>query len=110
MDNTRAADALPAQGHVAPLWLYGVIYLALITLTGVTVGAAFLDLGPLSTAVALGIAGLKASLVALYFMHVRWSSRLIPLSIFAGLFWLVHLIAGLLADYFTRGWLNVPGR
>lgn len=110
MDNTRAEGALPAQGHVAPLGLYGLVYVSLITLTGLTVGAAFLDLGPMSTAVALAIAGLKATLVALYFMHVRWSSRLVPLAIFAGLFWLMHLVAGVLADYFSRGWLNVPGK
>lgn len=104
------ARAASPQGHVAPVWLYGLVYVCLIGLTAATVGAAFLDLGPMNNVVALGIAALKATLVGLYFMHLRWSSKLIGLTAFAGLFWLLTLIAGSLADYFTRGLLGVPGR
>lgn len=97
-------------GHVVPLWKYFAVFAALIALTGATVGAAFVDLGPLSNVAALSIAMLKAALVVLYFMHVRYSPRLIPLVAVAGLFWLVHLLGGTLSDYFTRGFLNVPGK
>lgn len=75
-----------------------------------TVGAAFVDLGPLNNVVALAIAASKAALVGLFFMHLRWSSRLLPLAAVAGLFWLSLLIAGSLGDYFTRGMLGVPGK
>jgi cytochrome c oxidase subunit 4 len=108
MAEARAEAA--TTGHVAPMWIYIVVYVGLIALTGATVGAAFVDLGPLNNVVALGIAAMKAGLVVLYFMHVRWSSRLIPLAIFAGVFWLFHLVAGSMTDYFTRGLLGVPGK
>lgn len=99
------------SGHVVPLWKYFGVFVALLALTGATVGAAFVDLGPLSNVVALSIAMLKAALVVLYFMHVRYSARLIPLVAVAGLFWLIHLIGGTaIGDYFTRGLLDVPGK
>ncbi len=59
---------------------------------------------------ARGIATLKATLVVLFFVHVRYGTRLTPLVITADLFWLVILIAVSLTDHLTRGWLGVPGR
>lgn len=108
MVESRSSQA--TTGHIVPIWFYALIYAVLLGLTAATVGAAFTDLGPLNNVVALGIAFLKAALVALYFMHVRWSSRLIPLALFAGIFWLLHLIAGTMGDYLTRGLLGVPGK
>lgn len=92
------------SGHVASLRTYVTIFGVLTAFTALTVWIAFLDLGPLNTAVALGIAGVKASLVVLYFMHVRWSSRLTWLFAAAGFFWLLILIALTMADFGTRGW------
>jgi cytochrome c oxidase subunit 4 len=106
MDNARA----PAAGHVVALWKYIAVYAALIVLTGATVGAALVDLGPLNNAVALGIAMVKAALVALYFMHVRYSPRLIPLALIIGVLWLVHLFGGTMSDYLTRDFLKVLGK
>jgi cytochrome c oxidase subunit 4 len=107
----RAAGAAPHIGHaVLPVWKYLAVYAALLALTTTTVAAAYVDLGPMNNVVAVGIAGLKALLVVLYFMHVRWSGRLIPLVAFAGFLWLIYLIAGTLADYLTRGMLGVPGK
>jgi cytochrome c oxidase subunit 4 len=103
-------SASHAAGHVVPLWKYFAVFASLLLLTGATVAAAFVNLGPMNNVVALCIALLKATLVVLYFMHVRYSSRLIPLVVVAGLFWLVHLIGGSLSDYFTRGLLDIPGR
>ena len=96
--------------HVVPAGVYLAVFAALMTLTAVTTVAAFHDLGPLNNIVALGIATLKAALVVLFFMHVRYGTRLTPLVITAGLFWLAILIALSLTDYLTRGWLGVPGR
>ena len=96
--------------HVVPIRVYVAVFAALLVLTAVTTVAAFQDLGPLNNIVALGIATLKATLVVLFFMHARYGTRLTPLVITAGLFWLVILIALTLTDYLTRGWLGVPGR
>lgn len=88
----------------------GAVFLVLMVLTALTVGASFLDLGPLNTIIMIGIAGLKATLVVLFFMHVRYGTKLIPVVILSGLFWLFILFCLMFADYFTRGWLGVEGR
>ena len=100
----------PHIGPVVPVRVYVAVFAALLILTAMTTAAAFHDLGPMNNVVALGIAALKATLVVLFFMHVRYGTRLIPLVVAAGLFWLVILIALSLTDYLTRGWLGVPGR
>jgi cytochrome c oxidase subunit 4 len=76
--------------------------------TALTVGAAFYDFPwRLNTIVALTIATLKATFVVLYFMHVRYSSRLIWVIVASALFWVAILFALTLSDYFTRGWIPV---
>ena len=100
----------PGGAHVVPVGVYLAVFAALLALTAATTAAASHDLGPLNNVVALGIATLKATLVVLFFMHARYGTRLTPLVIAAGLFWLVILIALSLTDYLTRGWLGVPGR
>lgn len=82
------------------------VFLALVVLTGVTTGVAFVDFGAGSTFIALAIAGLKASLVVWFFMAVRFNSRLIPVVIVGGLFFLLILFAETFADYGTRGWFG----
>ncbi len=96
--------------HVVPVRIYLGVFAALLTLTAITTAAAFVDLGPFNNVVALGIAVLKAALVVLIFMHVKYSPRLVPLVVVAGCFWLAILIVLTLTDYLTRGWLQVPGR
>lgn len=92
--------------HIVHPRVYVTIFLALMLGTGLTVLAAFRDFpGPLNAVVALTIAVVKATLVILYFMHVRYSSRLIWLVIAAALFWLVILFALTISDYWTRSWL-----
>lgn len=90
--------------HVVPLKIYYGIFFALLVLTGVTVGAAFVDMGAMNTVVALSIAVVKALLVILYFMHVRYSSRLTWVFVAAGFFWFLILVAFTMADYESRGW------
>jgi cytochrome c oxidase subunit IV len=58
--------------HPVPIRLYVAVWAGLVALTGITVGAATLDLKQVSTLVAVGIAVLKSSMVLLYFMHLRW--------------------------------------
>jgi cytochrome c oxidase subunit 4 len=89
--------------HIVSVRIYLIIFLALMALTGVTVSAAFYNLGPLNVIVALAIAVFKATLVILYFMHVRFSSRLTQVVVAAGFFWLVIMIVLTLSDYKTRG-------
>ena len=94
------------SNHVVPLRVYFSVFGALMVLTAITVAVAFFDLGVLNNVVALGIAGFKATLVILSFMHVRYSGRLIPIVVGSSLLWLMILLAFTLADYFTRGWMG----
>ena len=89
--------------HVVPTKLYAIIFGALLLLTLSTTGVAFIDLGgSLNAVVALAIAVGKALLVGLYFMHLRYSSRLTWVFAAAGLFWLLILIGGTMDDILTR--------
>jgi cytochrome c oxidase subunit 4 len=94
--------------HILPRSLYFGIFGALMVLTLLTVAAAFVDLGFLNILVALGIAVFKGSLVILFFMHVKYSSKLTWVVIGAGLFWLGILLSMLMLDYSSRGWMLVP--
>ena len=81
---------------------YFLVFGALLGLTLVTTGVAFVDLGPLNTPLALSIAILKASLVMIYFMHLRHSTFLARVFAGAGVLWLVHFMIFTLSDYLTR--------
>jgi cytochrome c oxidase subunit 4 len=98
------------SSHIVPVQLYVAIFLALMVLTAVTVAVAFADLGPLNNVVALTIAVTKATLVILYFMHVRYSSRLTWVVVSSGFFWLAVMIVFTLSDELTRGVLGYPSR
>jgi cytochrome c oxidase subunit 4 len=99
------SDATP---HVLPLRTYWAVFLALLAGTALTTWVATLDLGRLNDSIALSIAGAKATLVILYFMHVRYSTRLVWVFSLAGFVWLVLFFVLILADYETRipvqGW------
>ena len=91
--------------HIVQPRIYITIFLALMVGTALTLLAAFYDFpGPLNAVVALTIAVVKATLVILYFMHVRYSGRLIWLVIVAALLWLVIMFAITFSDYWTRAW------
>jgi cytochrome c oxidase subunit 4 len=96
--------------HIDSVKTYALVFAALITLTIATTAVAFVDLGPFSVVVALVIAVCKMLLVALFFMHVRHSSKLTRLVLLGGLMWLGILILMTLTDFSTRGLLGVPGR
>jgi cytochrome c oxidase subunit 4 len=86
--------------------MYLAIFGTLMVLTGVTVGAAFINLGSLNFPVALAIAIFKATLVVLFFMHVKDSSRLTKLVVGTGFFFLLVLFTLTLTDYLSRGWVT----
>ncbi|HVS66254.1 MAG TPA: cytochrome C oxidase subunit IV family protein [Thermoanaerobaculia bacterium] len=92
-----------AEVHISPVRTYATILGALLVLTGVTVWVAFYDLGPLNDVVALGIAVIKATLVVLFFMHVKYAGRLVKLTVVGGFFWLLILFGLTVIDYVTRG-------
>jgi cytochrome c oxidase subunit 4 len=95
--------------HIVPVKVYLVIFLALMVGTSLTVLAAFQDFPwQLNTIIALTIACVKATLVVLYFMHVRYSSRLIWVIVASALFWLAILFALTFSDYLTRDWFPQP--
>ena len=81
---------------------YAVVLLALLVFTALTYLASKVDLGRLNLVIALAIAATKVSLVALYFMHARYSSRLTRVVIGTGLAWLAILISLTISDYLTR--------
>jgi cytochrome c oxidase subunit IV len=101
--------------HIVSPKIYIVIFLALMVFTAVTVLAAFTDLSfnlggrhiNVNPAVALLIAGIKAALVILFFMHVRWSTRLTKVVVIAGLYWLAILLMTV-GDYVSRHMMTYP--
>jgi cytochrome c oxidase subunit IV len=88
--------------HIVSPKIYVVILLALLLGTYLTVSAALRDFGPWNIVIALTIATTKATLVVLYFMHARYSSKRTQLVIISGVFWLAILLFLTLSDYFTR--------
>ena len=95
--------------HVVTPKVYVSVFLALMVLTVLTVIVAYFDLKQLNVIIALGIAIIKASLVVLFFMHVRWSSMLTKVFVVAGIFWLVIMVSLTLSDYLTRpSWSPLP--
>ena len=85
---------------------YLVVFLILLALTALTTAVAFVDLsGGLNNVAAMTIAILKAMLVVLYFMHVRYSDRFTWVIAAAGIFWLILLLGGTLDDLLTRNQL-----
>ena len=92
--------------HIVPVRIYVTIFLVLLVGTALTVLAAFQDFPwQLNTIVAMTIAITKATFVVLYFMHVRYSTRLVWVIVASALFWLVIMFALTFSDYCTRGWI-----
>ena len=96
-----------SEHHVIPVRVYFAIFLALMVLTAVTVIVAFIDLGAMSDVVAMAIAFSKATLVILYFMHVRYSEGLVGLSVVAGIAFLAIFVFFTMSDYMTRAFFDL---
>jgi cytochrome c oxidase subunit 4 len=109
------------SAHVVAVKTYLGIFVALLVLTALTTGVAFVDFGdvhtglrlidviPLNTVVALAIAVVKMLLVILFFMHVKYSSGLTKIVVMAGFLFLAILVSFTLADELTRGWTPEAG-
>ena len=96
------------MSHIASVKSYVGIFLTLMVLTAITVAVAYVNLGQLNKVVALGIASVKATLVILYFMHVKYASRMTKLIVVSGFFFLMILLSLTMLDYGSRMWVNPP--
>ena len=92
------------EQHIVSPKVYGVIFVALLLCTALTVGASYLEMGIFNPIVAIAIAVFKAVIVVLFFMHVKYSSRLTKLTVAAGFFTFIVLITMTLTDYMSRAW------
>ena len=90
--------------HIVGPMVYLAVLFALLIGTALTVWASFIDLGFWNPIIALAIATSKATLVVLFFMGVKYSSKLTKLTVFAGIFTFLILISMTLTDYFSRAW------
>ena len=96
------------SGHVAPIKLYLGIFGSLMVLTAITIAVSFINLGSLNFPLALAIAIVKATLVILFFMHLKYSSRLTKLVCGSAFFFLIVLFGLTMSDYLSRGWYTAP--
>ena len=78
--------------------------MALLALLALTIGAAFLNLGPFNTVVAMGISLAKMALILLVFMDIRKRGKLVWLALGTGFFWLAIMFALAMSDFMTRAW------
>ena len=92
------------SARVLPTRIYYTIFALLLVCTYLTWQVAFFDLGLMNTIAAITIAVFKATIVVLFFMHLKYSTRLTWLVVLAAVFWLGILLALLFSDYFTRAW------
>jgi cytochrome c oxidase subunit 4 len=92
--------------HVVPMKIYTAIFVSLLLLTLVTLDIAFYNFGMLNVGIALAVATTKATLVILYFMHVRYAPPLTAVFAGVGFFYLAILLFFTLSDFLTRGWLG----
>ena len=99
-----------SEHHIVPKRVYFAVFAALIVLTWVTTYISTVDLGRWNIFVALAIAIFKASIVALFFMHVWYSTRLTKMIVMCSVFWLILLLFLTMADFWTRTMMGVQGR
>ena len=90
--------------HIVPPRVYYTVFGILMLGTAITVGVSFLDLGAFNAIVALTIAVFKATLVVLFFMHVKYSTKLTWVVVTGSVFWLAILLSLTFSDYLTRSW------
>jgi cytochrome c oxidase subunit 4 len=92
------------EHHIVGPRTYLLVYITLLVFTGITVAAAFVNLGIFNPIIALAIASLKGVIVILFFMHVFFQTKLIKMTVAAGFFTFMILITMTLSDYISRAW------
>ena len=100
----RVEDHFDPMSHVVPIKLYVAIWASLMIFTGLTVFAATVELGIFNIVVALLIATIKGTLVVLFFMHLRYSTKLTMVTVIAAIFFLLIMFSLSMTDYLTRAW------
>lgn len=103
-DASNVTNPEHADHHIVTPRMYTMVFVTLLIFTGVTVGAAYVDLHIFNPIVALAIASFKAVVVILFFMHVKYQSRLIKMTVGAGFFTFLILTTMTLSDYISRAW------
>ena len=103
-DPTNVTNPQHADHHIVTPIQYVMVFGTLLFFTLVTVGAAYIDMKWLNPVVALGIACFKAVIVILFFMHAKYQSRLIKMTIGSGFFVFLVLIVMTMSDYISRAW------
>jgi cytochrome c oxidase subunit 4 len=97
--STEAQEhAAHTLAHPVPLWLLLSVFGALMVLTGLTVAATWIDIGSWNIWLALAIAVIKGSLVAMYFMHLRWDSPFNGIVLIASLFFVALFVGTVVLD------------
>ncbi len=96
------------SAHVLPKSIYYTIFGSLMVLTAATVAVAFVNLGSANFPVAIAIAITKATLVVLFFMHVKYSSRMTKMVVAVAIFFLLVMLGLTMTDYLTRDWFSSP--
>jgi cytochrome c oxidase subunit 4 len=103
-DASNVTNPEHAEHHIVTPLTYTIVFAILLVFTGLTVVAAYVDLGIFNPIVALAIASTKAVIVILFFMHVKYQSKLIKMTVGAGFFTFAALITMTLSDYISRAW------
>ncbi len=103
-DPTNVTNPEHAEHHIVGPKVYSIIYVSLLCFTALTVLAAYQEFGIFNPIIALGIACLKGGLVFLWFMHVKYSTKLVKMTLGAGFFTFLALITMTLSDYISRAW------
>lgn len=98
------------KAHSVSARTYLFTWISLLGLTLLTTLLAFIDLGWFSTFLAVGLATVKASLIAAFFMHVLFDSKTVKVIMTGGIIWFLILVTLTLGDYITRGWIPFPGK
>ena len=96
------------HNHIVPKSIYYLIFLALMVGTGITWWVATIDLGMMNNVIMLAIAVTKATLVVLFFMHVKYSSRMTKMVVGLAVFFLLVMLGLTMTDYATRDWFASP--
>jgi cytochrome c oxidase subunit 4 len=103
-DPSNVVNPEHADHHIVTPFQYSMVFVALLIGTALTVIAARIDLGVFNPIIALGIACTKAVIVILFFMHVKYQSKLVKLTVISGFFTFIVLITMTLTDYISRAW------
>ena len=103
-DPSNVTNPEHGEHHIVTPLQYMFVFITLLVFTGITVAAAYVDLGIFNPVIALAIACFKAVVVILFFMHIKYQSNLIKMTVASGFFTFLILIVMTLTDYISRAW------